>query len=57
MTKCFTTLGVERYKLGTLMKKNISVKFGFYFKDKNRVISTANNIKAFHPKELKNIKP
>lgn len=57
MTKYFTTLEAERNKLGTLMKKNISVKFGFYFKDKNRVISTANNIKAFPPKQLENIKP
>ena len=57
MTKYFTTLEAERNKLGTLMKKNISVKFGFYFKDKNRLISTANNIKAFLPKQLKNIKP
>ena len=24
MTKCFTTLEVERYKLGTLMKKKVS---------------------------------
>ena len=39
------------------MKKNISVKFGFYFKDKNELISTAGNIKAFPPKQLKNIKP
>ena len=28
MTKCFTTLEVERYKLGTLMKKEFS-KFTF----------------------------
>tara|TARA_Y100001936_G_C15929137_1_gene588364 strand:+ start:62 stop:889 length:828 start_codon:yes stop_codon:yes gene_type:complete len=39
------------------MKKNISVKFGFYFMDKNEVISTATNIKHFPPKQLKNIKP
>ena len=57
MTKYFTTLEAERNKLGTLMKKNISVKFGFYFKDKNGLISTATNIKAFPPQQLKNIKP
>ena len=57
MTKCFTTLEVERYELGTLMKNKISVKFGFCFKDKNEVISTATNIKHFSSKQLKSIKP
>lgn len=37
--------------------ENISVKFGFFFKDKYELIPTSNNIKAYSSKQLRSIKP
>ena len=39
------------------MKKKISVKLGFYFKDKNDVCTTDSNLKNYDKKELQALKP
>ena len=44
MTKCFTTLEVERYNLGTLMKKNNKNTKYYSLEEKKLLISKKDEL-------------